>query len=173
MNESAASTLRQPTCTEALSPDMQLYLRQRVRMATGDAVQRCHIRLYQCLGDARSAEALYEDLIDFADSECDTLEAPDVHGGMRRAPGLVAVFECPPGSPEQEFAPALWRHLQLMSDMDERLDIVGRSSGSAPQEDEVRLRVRERSFRLVVMHAQAERLTRVMPCPVLIFQPRG
>ncbi|MET0517390.1 MAG: YqcI/YcgG family protein [Burkholderiaceae bacterium] len=164
MNSSPPVTdLRQPTCTEALSQDMQSYLRQRVRMATSDAAQRCDIRLYQCLGDERSAEALYEDLIDFA--------AEPQHD--HPAAGLVAVFECPPGAPEQEFAPALWRHLQLMSDIDDGLNIVGRSSGTAPQEDEVRLRVREQDFRLVVMHAQAERLTRVMPCPVLIFQPRA
>lgn len=153
-----AIDLRQPTHTEALSPAVQRYLLDRVRAATLGGPQQWQIRLYQCLADRRSAETLCQDLWQFV---LEDAQAQD---------GLVAVFECPPGEARQEFAPMLWRHLQLLRELNPRVCPQGRCSGAAPEEDEVPMRIAEQDFELIVMHAEAERLSRVMPCPVLIFR---
>lgn len=164
MNATAALfDLRQPTCTEALSPAMQNYLLERVRGATATVPQQWQINLYQALGDARSAEVLCQDLLAFAEQK--------PHDGPPG--GLVAVFECAPDEQAREFAPALWRHLQLMCGGSPRLRTLGRDSGPAPDEDLVHLRIDAQDLDLIVMHAEAERLSRVMPCPVLIFQRCG
>lgn len=149
--------LRQPTCTEALSPAMQAYLRQRVRVATGEHLpQRWDIKLYQCLGDERSAATLCEDLLDFV--------ADDPQG----ISGIVAVFECSPCTTDTPFAANLQRHLQLMHSASPDLALSGDSAALDANEN-IALRIAGRPFQLIVLHADAQRLSRVMPCPVLVF----
>lgn len=149
--------LRQPTCTEALSPAMQAYLRQRVRAATGEqSPQRWDIKLYQCIGDERSADALCEDLIDF------------VAGESKGINGLVAVFECSPCTADTPFAANLQRHLQLMQAASPELTVPGDHQTSNAIDD-IAVRIGSCAFQLIVLHADAERLSRVMPCPVLVF----
>lgn len=162
--------LRQPTCHEGLGTAMEIYLRDRVRAAAaGSAIpmpRHLNFKLYQCLGDGRSAEALCEDLLDLA-------AAPQ--SSRHGAAGLVAVFECAPDSDpagdidRPRFATLLAQHLTLMRHQDHRVDTV--AAMQSPDEERLTLTILGHRYRLIVMHPDAERLARVMPCPVLVFLP--
>jgi YqcI/YcgG family len=141
---------------------MQSYLRQRVSDAGADAScllpPRWDIKVYQGLGDSHSAAALCQDLLALVQQES---SPPRV--------GLLAVFECAPacgGSPD--FSASLATHLQLMHSLDARLGDVEMADYDKTNDD-LQLQILGRSFRLIAMHADAERLSRVLPCPVLAF----
>lgn len=150
-----ADDLRQPTCAEALSPAIEGYLRERIAQAAGALATRCdQIRLYQCLADPGSALALGEDLL-----------------ALARQPGpagLAAVFECPPVPHHQGFAGSLWRHLRLMHKLVQGIEMPPQAPAEA--DAELLLRVEGRLFHLIALHPDAGRLSRVMPCPLLLFQ---
>lgn len=148
---------------DALSPDMQSYLRQRVSDAGADAPwllpPRWDIKLYQGLGDSRSAAALCQDLLALAQ-----------HGDNPPSAGLLAVFECASASAgAPDFSASLAWHLRLMHKLDARLGDVERAGSQHLDDNELQLQILDRSFRLIAMHADAERLSRVLPCPVLAF----
>jgi hypothetical protein len=147
---------------DALSPAMQSYLRQRVSDAGADAPwllpPRWDIKLYQGLGDSHSAAALCRDLLALVQQD----------GNPPRA-GLLAVFECAPASGgTPDFSASLATHLHLMHSLDARLGDV-EMADSHKANDDLQLQILDRSFRLIAMHADAERLSRVLPCPVLAF----
>lgn len=162
----SADDLRQPTTHESLGTAMEIYLRDRVHAAAaGSAIpmpRHLQFKLYQCLGDGRSAEALCEDLLDLA-------------AEPRTGAGLVAVFECAPDSDpagdidQPSFATLLAQHLTLLRHQDHRVDTA--AALQSPDEERLTLTIHGQRFRLIVMHADAERLARVMPCPVLAFLP--
>lgn len=162
--------LRQPTCHEGLGTAMEIYLRDRVQAAAaGSAVpmpRRLQFKLYQCLGDGRSAEALCEDLLDLA---------AEPQSSRHGAAALVAVFECATDSEPADdadrpgFATLLAQHLTLMRHQDHRVDTA--PALQSPDEERLTLTILGHRYRLIVMHPDAERLARVMPCPVLAFVP--
>lgn len=148
--------LRQPTCTEALSPAMRHYLHDRISLATGHT-EACRMRLYQCVSDDGSARALAEDLLEFASS--------------KQPQAFAAVFECPPQPTEFSFARTLKRHLGLMSEIEPRIRTLHvAEADAAAVDDEFRLRVLDHELHLTALHPDAGRLSRVLPCPVLLFQ---
>jgi hypothetical protein len=152
---SAASSL--PLASDPLSPATKAYLQRRVGDASAPLIpQQLRIKLYQCLADGISVQALCQDLLQAA------------RGGF----SLAAVFECPPPAPEQGFGAALHQHLQQMQHLEPRISAAGIEPGTIDEEDlALRLRVLGQDFLLIAMHADAERLSRVMPCPVLVFHP--
>ncbi|MDC6169258.1 hypothetical protein [Paucibacter sp. XJ19-41] len=153
----ALADISQATRLEGLSPAMQSYLRERVSEAGADAPwllpTQWQMRLYQCLGDAGSARALCRDLLDLAD----TAASDDA--------GLVAVFECAPCQDRRSFEASLATHLRLMQQFDTRLSLTHLRGHI----DEAWLQIMSRSVRMIALHADAERLSRVLPCPVLAF----
>lgn len=165
-----ADDLRQPTCHEGLGTAMEIYLRDRVRAAAaGSAVampRHLEFKLYQCLGDGRSAEALCEDLLELA---------AEPHSSRQSVTGLVAVFECATDSEPADdadrpgFATLLAQHLTLLRHQDHRVDTA--AALQVPDEERLTLTILGHRYRLIVMHPDAERLARVMPCPVLVFLP--
>lgn len=152
----ALADLSQATRMEALSPAMQSYLRERVSEAGADAPwllpTQWQIKLYQCLGDEGSARALCQDLLRMAGAEQDDA-------------GLMAVFECAPCQNRRAFEASLAQHLRLMRQFDTRLSLTHLLGHN----DEARLQIMSRSVRLISLHADAQRLSRVLPCPVLAF----
>jgi len=150
--------LRQPTCAEALSPAAEGYLCERLALQlSGAAVLRpCQVRLYQCLADRGSAQALAEDLLALT--------------AQRQSPaGLAAVFECPSGA-AQAFDAELRRHLQLLQLLEPRIDADAAIAAEPEAEEALLLRVDGCDLRLIALHPGAGRLARVLPCPVLLFQ---
>lgn len=153
----AFADLSQATRMEGLSPVMQSYLRERVSEAGADSPwlqpTQWQIKLYQCLGDEGSARALCRDLLLMANSD-----------GPEDA-GLVAVFECAPCLDRRSFEASLTAHLRLMQQFDVGLALT-QLRGHI---DEAHLQIMSRSVRMIALHADAERLSRVLPCPVLAF----
>lgn len=153
----ARADISQTTRLEGLSPAMKSYLRERVSEAGADAPwllpAQWQMRLYQCLGDAGSARALCRDLLDVADTAASDNA------------GLVAVFECAPCQDRRSFEATLATHLRLMQQFDSRLSLTHLRG----HVDEARLQIMSRSVRMIALHATAERLSRVLPCPVLAF----
>lgn len=152
----ALADIRQATRLEGLSPAMQSYLRERVSEAGADAPwllpTQWQIRLYQCLGDEGSARALCEDLLRMTGTEQDDA-------------GLMAVFECAPCQDRRSFEASLATHMRLMQQFDARLSLTHLRGHI----DEARLQIMSRGVRMIALHADAERLSRVLPCPVLAF----
>ncbi|QPF75391.1 hypothetical protein G8A07_22360 [Roseateles sp. DAIF2] len=152
--------LRQPTCTEALSPAMQRYLFERVAAVAQRALDAaCPMHLYQCLGDPGSARTLAQDLHAFA--------------AQNQAGSFIAVFECPSPCNEgdgQSFAATLDHHLGLMRQADAGIGPLQRRDKGLDGDD-FRLSILGREFSLIALHAEAGRLSRVLPCPVLLVQP--
>ena len=145
--------LRQPTCTETLSPAMRRYLEERVAALAaprGHGRQACTLRLYQCLGDPGSARTLAEDLCAFV-----------IAGG---AGGFVALFECPCNGD------ALRRHLALMHRAEPGIAALPPTPDNEADDDDFRLRVLDQEFGLIALHPEATRLSRVLPCPALLFR---
>ncbi len=159
----AAPGAKVPLASDPLSPATQAYLHERVGDACAPlAPRRLDIELYQCLADDVSVQALCHDLLACAEGNA----------------SLVAVFECPAPAPERGFMHALREHLTQMQRLEPHICPV--SPALAADEpgadrdrgtDDWRIRVLGRDFLLIAMHADAERLSRVMPCPVLIFHP--
>lgn len=153
--------LRQPTSTEGLSPAFRHYLLERLAAVARQPLQesQSHLRLYQCLGDPVSAEVLAQDLLRCARESS--------------APSLVALFECPAACHEQglpaDFGAALHRHLALMR---ARAPEIGEPELLDAARERYRLRVQQREFELLALHADAAYLSQVLPCPVLLLQAR-
>lgn len=142
-----------------LSPALQSYLRECVsdrlmeerRYASGEAqLPWFRIHLYLSLGDPASALAVDHDLREGC-----------VPGGM----GLIALFgQLAPGLDIHE---AMCRQMHLMHGCDEALELL-----TPPSEKRwTRLNVGPCRYSVLTLHEQAERLHRVMPCPMLIFSP--
>jgi YqcI/YcgG family len=154
----AATAATVPLASDPLSPATQAYLHERVADACAPRCpRRLDIRLYQCLADDVSVQALCRDLLACANGSS----------------SLVAVFECPAPAPEHGFVAALREHLMQMERMEPNIrPVPAAHPGDVHVDtDEWRIRVLGRDFLLIAMHADAERLSRVMPCPVLVFHP--
>lgn len=150
--------LRQPTCAEALSPAAEGYLCERLALLPSGAaaLRPGQVRLYQCLADRGSAQALAEDLLALT--------------AQRQGPaGLAAVFECPSGA-ARAFDAELRRHLQLLQLLEPRIDADAAIAAEPEAEEALFLRVDGCDLRLIALHPGAGRLARVLPCPVLLFQ---
>jgi FPC/CPF motif-containing protein YcgG len=153
--------LRQPTSTEGLSPAFRRYLLERLAAVAPQPLHEAHtrLRLYQCLGDPVSAEVLAQDLLRCAREDA--------------ASCLVALFECPAACRDQgmpaDFASALRQHLALMRAGQPE---IGEAELLDPARERYRLRVQQREFELLALHADAAYLSQVLPCPVLLLQPR-
>ncbi len=142
------------------SPTMQSYLRERVRLAEAEAPwllpETWPIQRYACLGEADCAAACCRELLRAAQT------SPYGEG----LGGLIAVFDQLGGDPLQpSFASRLSLHLHLMEQFDARLRLIQLRSYSG----EALLQVLTQRFGLVCLHAQADQLSRITPCPVLAF----
>lgn len=138
-----------------VSASLQTYLadcvRERLRReghSSADAWFR--IRLYLSLGDEATATELDRDL------RAEAIGAPS---------GLIAMFgQLLPGLSTQA---ALVRQLTLMHHCDKQLHLLGTPSESRPTE----VQVGPHRYAVLMMHEHADCLHRVMPCPMLVFNP--
>lgn len=114
---------------------------------------------YRALGDEGSARALCDDLSAFS--------------SKYRCPGadpasFVALFE-QSVTDEADFTDGLWRHLQVMHDVDGLTHEWDPTVSSNPMSDAFSFSIGERAFFVVGLSPQSSRIARRAPCPCLVF----
>ncbi|MCK7627403.1 YqcI/YcgG family protein [Streptomyces sp. RS10V-4] len=119
-------------------------------------------RHYGALGDPESAERNHRDVLAYV-----TEVRPQLSAQSFRT--FVATFDGPEGLDEEAFEEVLWRHLQLMHDIDSRDHGVETGSTSDPTQPHFGFHVGGMSFFLVGMHPGASRASRRAPVPAIAF----
>ncbi|MEW1658523.1 guanitoxin biosynthesis heme-dependent pre-guanitoxin N-hydroxylase GntA [Streptomyces sp. NPDC093707] len=119
-------------------------------------------RHYGELGDPRSAEQNHRDLLAYAAETRPLLSSQSFRT-------FVATFDGPGDLDEPGYEEALWRHLQLMHDLDSDEHGLEEGYTSDPGRPEFGFHVGGMSFFLVGMHPGASRASRRSPAPAVAF----
>lgn len=150
-----ANTSMQGLSAPGVSASLQSYLRDCVRSRLrreslcSDSTW-FRIRLYLNLGDEGTAAELDRDL------RSEAIGAPS---------GLIALFgHLVPGLSTQA---AMEQQLALMHRCDSQLRLLGRASESRITQ----LQFGPQRYAVLMLHEHADCLHRVMPCPMLVFNP--
>ncbi|MFC9250381.1 guanitoxin biosynthesis heme-dependent pre-guanitoxin N-hydroxylase GntA [Amycolatopsis thailandensis] len=118
---------------------------------------------YPALGDPESARAHYRDMLGYARGIRATLSDKSFRT-------FVSTFEEPGGIlDEEEYERLLWRHLQLIHDIDSRTYGLDEGATSDPNEPNFGFHVAGHSFFVVGMHPGSSRASRRFSRPAIAF----
>ncbi|SDN23021.1 guanitoxin biosynthesis heme-dependent pre-guanitoxin N-hydroxylase GntA [Allokutzneria albata] len=117
-------------------------------------------RHYPVLGGAESARQHHEDLLDYA------LALPGKLSGTSFLT-FVATFDGPGPMDELEFERTLWRHLQLVHDIDSPDHGVQPGASADPTQPNFGFHVGGHAFFVAAMHPGSSRASRRFPRPAL------
>lgn len=126
------------------------------------------IRVYRSLGDAACARQNVNDLRVFAREQLDGPVDPASTNVFR---SFIAGFDVQEELSEEAFEQRLWRHLQLMHEADRATSAWDESVSHDPHNAKFSFSIAGHAFFVIGMHANASRIARRMPVPVLVFNP--
>jgi hypothetical protein len=115
---------------------------------------------YRGFGERSSTEGLARDLAAFV------AERPFME---RTYASFIAVFDDPASSGEDWFEAALWRELQLLSDLATPLYPSSARAASDPEANDFAFSFAGEAFFVVGMHRDSSRLSRRFSLPTLVF----
>jgi FPC/CPF motif-containing protein YcgG len=120
---------------------------------------------YKCLGHENSVAANARDLKRFV-SEYTQIAEP-----ARGFTAFIALFKYPQSTSEVDFEQLLWRHLQMMNDVDTAPWDPHYSPD--PNDPMFGFSFAGSAFQVIGMHPGASRLSRLLPRPALVFNPES
>ena len=156
------------SCAESTAPDTpELQLREFIGAAAfpcvgaKSALNKARLRFgdYAALADENGAAALCRDLQAFS------AEFPDPRG---QPASFIATFNASPAD-EVGFETQLWRHLQLMHELDRREFAWDLRVSANAADPDFSMSIAGRAFFIVGLHPHASRLARKAPVPCLVF----